>query len=53
MNDVKRLILGITLVAIGLGMVLSASSVMGIIGVILGLIGCYLTVKVLLTGHLH
>lgn len=53
MSDVKRLVLGITLVAIGLAMVLSASSIMLWLGAIFGLYGSYLTIKVLMTGHLH
>lgn len=53
MSDVKRLIIGITLVAVGLSMVLSANSFLAIIGGLLGLVGSYLTVKVIFTGHLH
>jgi uncharacterized membrane protein YkgB len=52
MTDVKRLIIGITLVAVGLGMVLSANSFLAIVGGIMGLAGSYLTLKVLFTGHL-
>jgi hypothetical protein len=54
MSDVKRLILGISLVAVGLAMVLSASStILPWLGGALGLYGSYLTIKVLFTGQLH
>ncbi len=50
MSDLKRLILGITLVAVGLAMVLSANKVLPWVGGILGIYGSYLTIKVILTG---
>lgn len=53
MSDVKRLILGISLVAVGLAMVLSADSIFTWLGGALGVYGSYVTVKVILTGHLH
>jgi hypothetical protein len=53
MSDVKRLILGISLVAVGLALVLSADSILPWLGGLLGIYGSYLTIKVILTGHLH
>lgn len=52
MSDIKRLILGIALVAVGLAMVLSANKILPFLGAVLGITGSYLTIKVILTGHL-
>lgn len=53
MSDVKRLIIGIALVFIGLTALLSATKgIIPYVGGGLGLIGCYMTVKVIFTGHL-
>jgi hypothetical protein len=51
-TDIKKLILGITLVAIGLGLVLTANKIAPFIGGLLGLIGSYLVVKALLAGNI-
>ena len=51
MSDVKRLIIGIVLVAVGLAMILTANKVLPFVGGVLGIIGSYLTIKVILTGH--
>lgn len=53
MSDIKRLILGITLVCVGLVAVLSSGwGILPYIGGALGLYGSYLTIKVIFTGHL-
>jgi hypothetical protein len=54
MSDIKRLILGIVLVGIGLAIVLGGGGgALPYIGGLLGLAGSYLTIKVILTGHLQ
>ncbi len=52
MSIVKRLVIGIILVAIGLGMVLSSSmALLPYIGGLVGLVGAGIIVRTLLADH--
>lgn len=52
MSDVKKLIIGIILVVIGMAMLLSsAGNIFPYIGALIGIVGVVVTVKTLVTGH--
>ena len=50
MSEVKKLALGIVLVAVGLGMLLSSNGFVPIIGAILGVVGAYFVIRALISG---
>ena len=52
MSELRKLALGIALVAIGMFMLLSASSFMPYVGGALGLVGAYLIIRSLFSGKL-
>jgi len=52
MSEVKKLALGILLVAVGLGMLLSSSGFLPIIGALLGVVGAYLIIRALISGKI-